>query len=78
MTNYEEVEPLAEVVLEFNNTWIYAPWLPEPDCREYQSERYLTQEQKDLVQTWVENGTPMGDPLWELQTCHKSRVWMLI
>ena len=62
LTNYEEVEPLAEVVWNSISSGSMPPWLPDLDCREYKSERYLTQEQKDLVQKWVENGTPMGDP----------------
>ena len=62
LTTYEEVEPLAEIVWNSIASGSMPPWLPDPDCRSYKNERYLTQDEKDMIQKWVEEGTPMGDP----------------
>ena len=40
LTNYEEVEPLAEIVWNSIDSGSMPPWLPDPDCRSYKNERF--------------------------------------
>ena len=37
------------------------PWQPDPTCQEYQYERIMEAEERDLVRDWVGAGTPIGD-----------------
>jgi len=41
------------------------PWMPDPDCRNYEGERLMTAEEIALFGAWVERGTPQGEPLEE-------------
>jgi uncharacterized protein (TIGR03437 family) len=38
------------------------PWKPEPGWSAYADERHLTEAQIDLIQKWVQAGSPEGDP----------------
>jgi hypothetical protein len=38
------------------------PWHANPAHGEFSNDASLTQEEKELINTWVENGAPQGDP----------------
>ena len=38
------------------------PWKANPEYSTFLGERYLSEDQIDLIADWVENGTPQGDP----------------
>jgi len=39
------------------------PWPPDPNYRSLAHERVLTQEEIDIIGSWVDGGAPEGDPL---------------
>ena len=39
------------------------PWPPDPACREFQFERRLSEEEKQLIRTWADSGAERGDPM---------------
>lgn len=44
------------------NQRLMPPWPPDPDYQTYAHERVLTQEEVDLINDWVNNGSPQGNP----------------
>ncbi len=38
------------------------PWMPAKCCTDYEQDFSLTQEQIDLIASWVDGGTPRGEP----------------
>lgn len=58
---FEEVEPLASVMLNSMQLKTMPPWLPDTECHEYKNERVLTQEQIDRFASWIDEGMELGD-----------------
>ncbi len=62
LTSYEEVYELRELVALSMLNRQMPPWLAAPDCRAYEHDPSLSQETLDMVETWVAEGAPEGDP----------------
>ena len=62
MTNYEEVAGWGEMIEEVINQRRMPPWYANPEHGEFKNARRLSDEEKQLVATWVANGQPEGDP----------------
>ncbi len=58
---FEDVDPLASVMLNSMQSGSMPPWLPDPDCIEYKDERLLKDWQIERFAQWIEDGKPMGD-----------------
>lgn len=62
LTEYDEVagwgEMIAEVVLEQR----MPPWHASPEYGHFANENRLSEEEKELIYTWMLNGCPEGDP----------------
>lgn len=61
LTNYDEVNGWGEMILEVIDRGQMPPWFANPEYGEFKNDCRLSQEQKELLQTWVENGSPEGD-----------------
>ena len=61
MTNYDEIQPWAASIKYVTSIRYMPPWKADPEYSRFQGERVLTQEQIDLIATWVDNGTPYGN-----------------
>ena len=59
---FEDVEPLAPVMLNSMQSGSMPPWLPNPDCIEYKDERLLKDWEIERFGQWIDDGFPMGDP----------------
>ncbi|MGM0555534.1 MAG: hypothetical protein ACQEVA_04055 [Myxococcota bacterium] len=62
LSSYEKLKPLAPLALQEIEAGRMPPWMPDPSCREYRDERYLTQDEITTFAAWVDAGTPQGDP----------------
>lgn len=62
LSTYEDLVPVAHVSLQTMETGSMPPWMPDPECREYETERYLTDEEIALFRDWVDADMPEGDP----------------
>ncbi len=58
---YEEVAAASVAMLDAMGGGRMPPWPADPDCRRYQNERVLSDEDLAIFQQWVEEGTPAGD-----------------
>lgn len=62
MTSYDDVLGWGEMIREVVNQGRMPPWHANPAHGEFQNDVSLTDEEKQLINTWVENGCPEGDP----------------
>ena len=62
LSSYETIKPLAPLALQEIEAGRMPPWMPDPSCREYRDERYLTDDEIATFKAWVDAGTPEGDP----------------
>jgi peroxiredoxin len=62
LTNYDEVLGWGEMIREVVQEERMPPWYANPDHGVFANDTRMTEEEKKLVATWVENGQPEGDP----------------
>jgi tetratricopeptide (TPR) repeat protein len=62
LLDYASAQPRARQIAEATRTRAMPPWLPEPGHGEFLNARRLQDDQIALIQQWVEQGTPEGDP----------------
>jgi tetratricopeptide (TPR) repeat protein len=62
LLDYASVQPRARQIAEATRTRAMPPWLPEAGHGEFAGTRRLRDDQIALIQKWVEQGTPEGDP----------------
>ena len=61
MTHYDEILPWAQSIKYATSIRYMPPWKADPEFSRFQGERFLTQEQIDLISQWVDNGAPFGN-----------------
>jgi tetratricopeptide (TPR) repeat protein len=62
LLDYASVQPRAREIARATLTRAMPPWLPEAGHGEFANARRLRDEQIELIQRWVEQGAPEGDP----------------
>lgn len=62
LLSYAQVKKRAEQIADVTNDRIMPPWHADPEAVKYANDRSLTGEQIALIQRWVDNGAPEGDP----------------
>lgn len=62
LTNYKEVARHSEMLVEVTQRRIMPPWMPKPDAQpKFLGERWLTDREMAILESWVEAGCPEGD-----------------
>ena len=62
LTSYKEVAKRGSLIAAVTQKRYMPPWHAAPAAVSYRDERRLTDEQIALLQTWVKEGMPEGDP----------------
>ena len=62
MTGYKDVLGWGEMIREVVDQGRMPPWHANPAYGHFKNENRLTDGEKTLIATWVENGCPEGDP----------------
>ncbi len=65
LTNYEDAAIWAGAAAAAVHGGTMPPWPPEAACNDYVGERDLSEDQIALLDTWIAEQTPMGDPALE-------------
>ena len=61
LTTYEEVVSMATAIEIVTQSNYMPPWTPDHSYRSLRGERFLTEEQKALISTWIDQGMQEGD-----------------
>jgi len=61
LTNYDDAAAWSEMIREVVNEGRMPPWFANPEYGEFKGDAHLSNEEKHLINTWVENGCPEGD-----------------
>lgn len=66
-TSYEEVAALSSMIEFVTQNDYMPPWPPDPNYTPHSllDERFLTDEEKDLISAWVDQGLVEGEPALE-------------
>lgn len=62
LTTYEDVLGWEDTILEVIADNRMPPWFADPKHGQFSNDARLTQKERNLLQTWVDNGMPEGDP----------------
>ncbi|MEQ9406952.1 MAG: redoxin domain-containing protein [Fuerstiella sp.] len=62
LTSYQDVIGWEDTILEVIADDRMPPWFANPSHGSFANDSRLTEEEKRLVRTWVQNGMPKGDP----------------
>jgi hypothetical protein len=62
LLTYSDAVKRASLIAAATQARYMPPWKAEPGDQHFQNERRLTDQQIALIQKWVANGTPEGDP----------------
>jgi len=62
MIDYASAFPYSSLIQLMVNDRKMPPWPPDPNYQTYAHERVLTQQEIDLINDWVNNGSPQGNP----------------
>ncbi len=62
LTSYEDVLGWEETILEVIADNRMPPWHANPEYGHFANDARLSEDEKDLLATWVANGMPEGDP----------------
>ena len=61
LLTYDDVHDRAERIAAVTARRYMPPWKPEPGYGDFADARRLTDQQLELIQQWVRNGSPAGD-----------------
>jgi Flp pilus assembly protein TadD/mono/diheme cytochrome c family protein len=62
LLTYDDVRRRAQQVALVTRTRYMPPWKPDPNHGEFSGVRRLSDQELDLIQQWVEQGIPQGEP----------------
>src|SRR5438477_10472005 len=62
LLSYDDARPRATAIARATRDRSMPPWKPEPGFGEFAGSRRLTAAQIDLLQQWLRDGAPRGNP----------------
>lgn len=62
LLSYSDVQKRSRQIVEVVQRRLMPPWLPAPGYNEFVGQRYLSELQIAMLQRWVEQGAPEGNP----------------
>jgi peroxiredoxin len=77
LTDYDEVAGWAETMLEVVDTGRMPPWFADPRYGKFSNDAGLSDDEKELLTTWVENGCPEGDPKQLPEPVQYTQGWQI-
>ncbi len=62
LDSYDSVKAFSRASIAAIEAGTMPPWMPDPECRHYEDERLVSEDEKALFRQWVDAETPAGDP----------------
>lgn len=77
LTSYEDIIGWEDTILEVIDENRMPPWFANPEHGEFKNDCRLSDEEKDTIFRWVENGMPEGDPADLPEPPHFDEGWRI-
>jgi peroxiredoxin/mono/diheme cytochrome c family protein len=77
LSSYDDASAWADMILEVVNEGRMPPWHAAPDHGKFSNDRRLSQEELDILNRWVQQGTPRGNPEKEPAPLKFTTGWQL-
>jgi peroxiredoxin len=77
LTSFEETVGWAEMIREVVNEQRMPPWHADPSVGHFANDARLSDKEKQLINTWVDNGAPQGDPHDLPEPPHFAEGWQI-
>ena len=77
LTNYEEVVGWAGMIQEVVNERRMPPWHANPDYGQFSNDCRLSEDEVAMINQWVDNGAPQGDPADLPDPVHYAEGWQI-
>ena len=77
MTTYVDVRQRATLIAQVTRTRTMPPWKARGPAGVFADDRRLTDEQIALIQRWIDEGAPEGEPSAELDAGRPATEWEL-
>jgi len=77
LLNFADVQKRARQIAEVTHRRLMPPWLPAPGYNEFVGQRSLSELQIAMIQRWVEQGAPEGNPAGTPQPPQSKDGWHL-
>jgi uncharacterized protein (TIGR03437 family) len=77
LLSYDDVRQHGQSIATQTQIRYMPPWKPEPGWVAYRDERRLTPDQIAMIQTWVQDGMPQGDPTKAPPAPQFADTWQL-
>jgi mono/diheme cytochrome c family protein len=77
LTDYEEVVGWAEMIREVISEGRMPPWSASPEYGHFSNDPRLSDAEKQLVNRWIDNGCPQGDPQDLPQKLPRTDGWQI-
>ncbi|MCG8652929.1 MAG: redoxin domain-containing protein, partial [Pirellulales bacterium] len=62
LTGYEDILGWEDTIAEVIDDNRMPPWFANPDHGQFSNDARLTDRERELIYTWIDNGMPEGDP----------------
>jgi peroxiredoxin/mono/diheme cytochrome c family protein len=62
LTSYDDVVGWGETIREVVDEGRMPPWFARADMDHFRNDPRMSDEEKQMIHTWIENGSPQGDP----------------
>ncbi len=62
MQTAEQVAAISDLALAAMERGSMPPWMPDPDCQNFENERILAERDRETFAAWVAAGSPAGAP----------------
>src|SRR5438309_5704833 len=77
LLSYQDAQKKGKTIAKVTASRIMPPWKAEEASYAYRDERRLTDKQIALLQTWVKNGMPEGNPAEKPEPPKFASGWQL-
>ena len=77
LADYDQTAKRAKQIVRVTQDRVMPPWIPAPGQHKFVGERWLTDRELDLFQTWAETGRAKGDDADLLPTPKFAAGWRL-
>ena len=62
LTSYDDIQGWEDTILEVIEDNRMPPWSANPAHGKFSNDARLSDREKELIETWIDNGMPQGDP----------------